>query len=202
MARKTIYIIRHAEGYHNLPPSVDVPIPVDLHDPSLTPLGESQCATLNSSLVSSSPLPVDLIVTSPIRRTLQTTLRVFDGHPTLKEKGALVFQDVQEAADLNCNIGTSLPKLKEEFAPSKIGDIQFDFSLLPSDDSWIPKTGFYAPTPEALTLRAAAVREWLSKREEEKIAIVSHGAILHFLIEDWSDHCLESGTGFKNCEFR
>lgn len=33
--------------------------------------------------------------------------------------------------------------------------------------------------------RAAALRCWLWKRPEENIALVTHGAFLHYLTEDW-----------------
>lgn len=45
-----------------------------LHDPLLTPLGETQCAELQQHLRANEPLAdqIELIVASPMRRTLQT----------------------------------------------------------------------------------------------------------------------------------
>ncbi|KAB8336730.1 hypothetical protein FH972_021039 [Carpinus fangiana] len=56
-------------------PCSHAPREYQLHDPVLTPFGETQCADLQAHLRAHEPLAeqIDLIVTSPMRRTLQTT---------------------------------------------------------------------------------------------------------------------------------
>ena len=82
--------------------------------------------------------------------------------------------------------------------------------------------GIYAPTLNAVRRRAAELRSWLWNRPEKHIALVSHGAFLHYLTEDWAtydrargmetttttimilnwDWFIIIGTGYQNCEYR
>lgn len=87
----------------------------------------------------------------------------------------------------------------------------------------LPQTGIYAPTLPAVRRRAAELRQWLWNRPEKHIALMTHGAFLHYLTEDWATYdkahgkwegCLDSrlfnltfyslftGTGWRNCEWR
>ena len=62
--------------------------------------------------------------------------------------------------------------------------------------------------------RAALLRSWLYQRPEKSIALVSHGAFLHYLMEDWTGFddkkgelilltlLTYAGTAFFNCEMR
>lgn len=52
---------------------------------------------------------------------------------------------------------------------------------------------------EAIEKRARAVRCWLSHRVEREIVVVTHGAFLHFLTEDWEDgYTLEGQSPTSN----
>jgi hypothetical protein len=88
----TLLLIRHAEAFHNLtnksPPFTSphllpllTPNPQnwDLPDPVLTPTGEEQCYKLYQHL-KKQPLArkIELVVCSPMRRTLQTMLLGLD----------------------------------------------------------------------------------------------------------------------------
>ncbi|KAM0746978.1 PGAM-domain-containing protein [Meredithblackwellia eburnea MCA 4105] len=70
-----LIFIRHGQAFHNVQPEDK-----SLLDPFLTPLGVSQARTLSTSyptlfsLLHSTPREKTLLVTSPFRRTLQTTL--------------------------------------------------------------------------------------------------------------------------------
>jgi len=48
------------------------------------------------------------------------------------------------------------------------------------------QAGEYEASLEAVQKRAAALRVWLWKRPEEHIVLVTHGAFLHYLTEDWT----------------
>ena len=49
--------------------------------------------------------------------------------------------------------------------------------------------------------RAAALRCWLWKRPEEHIALVTHGAFLHYLTEDWKGLVLPRGVYKRDQSF-
>ncbi|KAJ5273639.1 hypothetical protein N7478_008764 [Penicillium angulare] len=46
------------------------------------------------------------------------------------------------------------------------------------------------------------MRYWLKKRPEKNIVVVSHGAFLHFLTDDWEDACKHEATSWANTEHR
>jgi len=70
----TLILIRHGEAEHN------ATLNYDLLDPPLTELGERQCRDLEVQLRKNLPLAdeVEAIITSPLTRTVQTTLLGLD----------------------------------------------------------------------------------------------------------------------------
>lgn len=65
----TVLLIRHGQARHNCTEEYDIP------DPELTELGQQQCRALEQHLRQHLPLAdkVECIITSPMRRTLETT---------------------------------------------------------------------------------------------------------------------------------
>ncbi|KAK3677073.1 hypothetical protein LTR78_003278 [Recurvomyces mirabilis] len=158
-----IILTRHAQAEHNV--DLDYSIP----DAPLTPLGRKQAQSLAPQV---SPLQkeVELVVTSPLSRTLQTTLLGWG--PAAKRLGisnVICLPQAQEVNDLPCDTGVSREKLQAK--PEFKG---FDFSMLTPD--WISKEGFWSP--DAADERARWVREWLRARPEQTIVLVAHGDIL------------------------
>jgi broad specificity phosphatase PhoE len=47
------------------------------------------------------------------------------------------------------------------------------------------KEGTHEDSLQAVEARAVELRKWLWKRPESNIVLVSHGAFLHYLTEDW-----------------
>lgn len=68
---KTVYLIRHGEGFHNIGYDHNL-------DAHLTPRGWAQTAALQQHLQALQPqLGIELVVVSPLRRTLETAAGVF-----------------------------------------------------------------------------------------------------------------------------
>ena len=115
----------------------------------------------------------ELIVSSPLRRTLQTT--ALGWAPAVARLGGprrvVVLPQAQECSALPCDTGSSREQLEAdpEFAV-------FDLAGLPAD--WNSKEGFWAPTEEALDARAAWVRRYLRGRPEGDVVLVAHGDFL------------------------
>lgn len=190
-----------------------------LRDPYLTELGEQQCLTLPARFPAQPP--VGLLVTSPLKRTIQTTILGFPSQIAANVP-VLALPELQETSELPCDTGSDAsilavdPMLKTTSAGDKV---TVDLSRL--TDDWTSKEGKWAATPGPLKERANWVRKWIRGRSEEHVVCVLHGGFLHYLTEDWtgsngkhpfsaaripgiSDVCLLDlpGTGWTNTEFR
>jgi hypothetical protein len=115
---KTIHCVRHAQGLHNLT--------TDNHhliDPDLTALGEQQCLSLATTF--DRHHAVDLIIASPLRRTLRTALLAFSQPLQRLGRPVIALPHIQETTGLPCDTG------------SELGAISGDFDGLPIDWSQV-----------------------------------------------------------------
>ena len=148
-----------------------------MRDPSLTPFGEDQCRRLARSFPDHDK--VELLVASPLRRTIYTTLLGFE--PEIKRGIKIIAQpETQEIGDVPCDTGSDPDVLKEEMAGKPV-----DLSLV--HDGWNNKKGKWAANPRAIEARAKEARQWLKARPEKEIVLVTHGGFLHFFTEDWAE---------------
>ncbi|KAI4717132.1 phosphoglycerate mutase-like protein [Aureobasidium sp. EXF-10727] len=197
----TIYVVRHAQGHHN------VNNQHHLRDPNVTDLGRTQCTNLSNTFPKSS-LPTSFtIMASPLIRTIQTACLGFGD--VLKERPDVKFILVpfaQEIANQPCDIGYPQAELKQKIAAwldhenLGFGIERMDWSLV--EDGWNSKAGPYAATLEAVNARAAALRATLYAHPSEAVVLVTHGAFLHFFTADWASFDGSKGTAYENCEFR
>ena len=161
------------EGYHNLS--------IENHtmpDPSLTSFGEEQCRRLAQNFPYHKS--VELLVASPLRRTIFTTLLGFK--PEIDRGMAIIaLPEIQETADVPCDTGSDIEVLKDEMKDKPV-------DLTRVMEGWNSKTGRWAPTAGALEKRAKEARQWLKARPEKEIVVVTHGGLLHYLTEDWTDY--------------
>lgn len=181
-----IHLLRHAESVHNV--SKDF----SQLDPSLTSLGFEEAAKLNQSFPYAGR--VGVIITSPLRRAIQTALaafrsildkRYFDpssGYGV--ENGAVIVIDplLQERSALGCDTGSDRAVLETAFP-------RLDFEGL--GEAWPSKEGIFSADDEAVHERARRARrglvelsEQLSNREKRDVVIVTHGVFMKFLTEE------------------
>ncbi|EDN10066.1 phosphoglycerate mutase [Histoplasma capsulatum] len=185
-----IHCVRHAQGYHNLSHANHI-----LSDPLLTPHGESQCRALSAEFPHHSR--IDLVVASPLRRTLYTALLSFEDQIKSKGLKIVALPEIQETSDVPCDVGSDLAVLRKEVEEN---GMPVDLELVGED--WNSKKGKWAPSAEAIANRAREARRWLKARPEKEIVVVSHGGFLHYFTEDWQDSTLYQGTGWRNTEYR
>lgn len=126
----TIHLIRHAEGVHNL--NMDN---LWIRDPDLTDRGREQVRCLAARLaaleeVEPESLKMDLVLASPLRRTLFTALGAF-GPQLARGQPAKVraLPDLQEVSDLPCDSGSPLEEILMEFGAHAV-----DFDLV--EEGW------------------------------------------------------------------
>lgn len=180
--KKLVWFVRHGEAGHN------VTHDSTKRDPGLTAHGREQALAVAASGV----LRVDaqLLVTSPMRRTLETATFAVSGegvNPGLKR---IATPDLQEIGTSNADTGRPPDELREEFGKA------FDFSEV--EEMWYVK-----PKPwckqrripledgqRALVERQQRFIKWLANRPESRVIVVTHhGFICHLL-----------GVELANCE--
>ncbi|KAI1118505.1 phosphoglycerate mutase-like protein [Nemania sp. NC0429] len=178
----TLILVRHAQAEHNSTKNYL------LHDPSITELGREQCAELRTVLMED-PLvqQAELIITSPMRRTIQTALATVDW---LVDKGVKIQADAlwQENTAKPCDVGTAVSKVADEFP-------NIDYSTV--DPVWPDKTsqaaGAYHYTRAAIVARGQAALQQLYERPEKVIVVVSHSGFLRAGV---------TGCWFFNADYR
>ncbi|KAL5883708.1 hypothetical protein ACKVWL_002698 [Pyricularia oryzae] len=181
----TIYFVRHAQGYHNLPKVPGGPNPSLLADPDLTELGKEQCAELSKNFPFHDK--ITHLVASPLRRTLYTCLLSFG--PVLEQgrvQKVTALPELQEIAALPSDTGSDPAVLAKEFGGEKV-----DLGLV--KDDWTDKGpgSPFAPELEKLDARARAARIWL-----RKLASEVEGDEAHIVVNtEWRSYEFSDSSG-------
>ncbi|XP_024040383.1 phosphoglycerate mutase-like protein 1 isoform X2 [Citrus clementina] len=208
---KILHMVRHGQGVHNVEAekNIDALLSPELFDSPISALGWQQVADLRKYVHATGLLKrIDLVVTSPLLRTMQTAVGVFGS----------------EGADAGFNSNCP-PIVAHELCRDRLGlrpcdqrrsvsecrslfpEIDFSLASMESeeDDMWYPE----AREPyEDIEARGIEFLKWLWTRPEKEIAIVSHGVVLqHFLYvleNDSADPSVKTGLcrRFNNCELR
>lgn len=143
-----------------------------------------------------------------MKRTIYTALLSF---PSKSDYTLIALPELQETSDLPCDTGSEKAELAKEFEGKKV-----DLDLVV--EGWNSKKGKWAASGQAIEERSQVARQWLKARKEKDIVVVTHGAMLHYLTEDWAGsekfsgllptltaiwHSLiRPGTGWANTEYR
>lgn len=117
----TVITVRHAQGHHNVNVSIYCSLSPRskaehaqnqwrIYDATLTDLGHQECATLAKNFPHHKK--VDLLVASPLRRTIQTAVLSFGPVLARPEVPFLLHPKAQEVSERNCNIGFERDELK------------------------------------------------------------------------------------------
>lgn len=160
MAPKLLTLVRHGEAEHNIDRRHHLP------DTHLTTRGESQCQTLCQRFPTSPA--IDLLVSSPLRRTLETTLIGFA--PQAAALGIEVVPELQECSAMPCDTGSAVEVLQ---ADERFRGIDFSRCV----DGWNSNQGIWGADSAALKERARLARNWLKGRDEPHVVAVLHGAV-------------------------
>ncbi|KAK6334671.1 hypothetical protein TWF718_010120 [Orbilia javanica] len=185
-----VILIRHGQATHNLEDDFEQP------DPRLTDLGKEQCVKGLRDAFAAGEWEdfqnLDLVVVSPLFRTLETAFLTFGKEFRDGKVPFAVLPEFQETSPNPCDTGSSVESLKTAF-PS------LDFSYCERHD-WLTKShGFY--TRNNLGFRATCARKWLFERPEKVIAVVTHSGFLRWLTpQDFP--FVENRDKYRNCEYR
>lgn len=190
---KVVHFQRHGQGFHNLICDIwrekGLPIDFDSQDPGLNPVirpefldppltdtGRQQCKDRRTQCASLSP---DLVIVSPLLRCIQTAQLSFWHHcrpyrniPWVSHEGCR-----EELGLLVGNKRKTRSEIMQDYP-------DIDFSHLEHDEDVLWDT--YGDRRETLLEKSDRIYEFLTefvmKRPEKEIAIVSHSAYLFTLL--------------------
>jgi broad specificity phosphatase PhoE len=176
----TVFLIRHGQSTFNAHHAATGQDPGHI-DARLTDLGHQQVAAARAQAAGLGPL--DLVISSPLTRALQTTLGLFGDAGTPVE----VTCRHRERLEAFCDLGRPPADLAADFPA-----LRFDHL----DDRWWHDG---PPGPDGLpiepldlfTARVAGFAEWLAAHPAARVAVVGHGAFFRHLT---------GGHSFANCE--
>eukprot|EP00775_Hariotina_reticulata_P007788 gene7788-7986_t len=208
-SRKTIYLIRHGEGWHNVGYANNL-------DPHLTPRGWAQTAALQQHLSSlQDKLDIELVVVSPLRRTLETSAGANMRYlPLARAVGSAGCRPLQLLAHEGCRERMG-PNVCDKFRDMDLQVVDFpgvDFSMIEHqhDVEWdrvsqaTCKNGCYfvGEQESAAEARALVFYRWLMSRPEQTIAIVSHCGFLVHSMRALGEVVGRMSLDWENCEMR
>lgn len=170
---KSIYFIRHGEGYHNLDN-------YSLLYPRLTEKGLLQCTELKTKL---QDIKFDKIFVSPLIRTIETALNSFD-----KKNKFISVDYIREVIKNNCDYCGSIQEKKNNFT-------NIDFC--------VDEINNKLESDEDVEIRLDKLFNLINQEIYENIAIVSHGEFIFRFINKYGDLLnIVNKEFFNNCEFR
>ena len=199
---KTVHFLRHAQGWHNvagLEDPVNGYLRDDLVDAELSTLGIEQCASFATSKVITD---VELVVVSPMRRTLQTASQCF---PHCIDSIPFVAHEcIRETTGLHpCDL-----RLPIDVHKGTHKHVSFDH-INDNEDPYYYKYTKCREPKEHVSSRAKEFFKWLHCRPEQEIAVVTHSAFLrevfHSVLQYHSEEeeQLKRDHGhFANCEVK
>ncbi|KAL9305612.1 putative phosphoglycerate/bisphosphoglycerate mutase, active, histidine phosphatase superfamily [Arabidopsis thaliana] len=188
---KIIHLLRHGQALHNVEAEKDrnALLSPHLFDAPLTDHGHQQVENLRERVVSSGLLKrVELVVTSPLFRTMQTAVGVFGNE--YKQS----------------SMTSSPPILALEVARDRNVCLIYIRRNIESeeDNLWRPDV---RESEEEILARGLEFMKWLWKRPEKEVAVVSHGIVLQHMLYVFANDCDQSirhelCKRFANCEIR
>lgn len=224
---KIIHLVRHAQGYHNVAGEKDYAayMSYDYVDASVTPLGWKQVGELRKHLEGIDLTSrVELVVTSPLMRTMLTAVGAFggpehgdgdpspllmvangggSGHAAISSSGCPPIMAVELCRE---HVGVHPCDKRQSISTYRTIFPGIDFTEVDGDEdiSWKPDV---RESDDALIARGKLFLEWLSKRKEREIAVVSHSGFLIHLLSVFGQDCSspiqkELRKGLDNCEMR
>ena len=181
MTSKSILCIRHGESTFNAAHAAAGVDPLHFDAP-LSAIGHEQ---VRQARVRLHDLPVELVITSPLTRALQTATALFCDHPAAPS--ILVADLPRERVENSCDIGRSPTQLAADFPSVDLAHL----SQVWWHAEGVPDArGICIEPVETVKARVAQFRAFLSSRPERFIAVVGHGTFFYHL----------TGSTLANCE--
>lgn len=166
------------------------------YDTELTELGKTQARELHESFCESRYPPVDILISSPLRRALHTSEIVFSGHVSITQR--IVTPLAAERLFLSSDVGSPVDELIEMFDSRwNIRETLQDswwYHGDPGAPEWRPPGAYLVPgEPQAAfdqrMRRLIEFLQGIGPKRGGVVALVCHAEVIHAL----------TGMAVKNC---
>ena len=162
---RKVFLIRHGEALHNIKLfGKDTYFDKKNLDSPLTAVGISQAKTLGNTWLYKNN--IDLILVSPLTRTLQTATNIFPENNI----PMIALDSIKEYPQ-----GKHTPNIRKTKKELKSLWKNIDFDLIEKNDSFIGKK----ETEEQLNNRVQDVKNYIIAINKKNIAIVSHSSFIN-----------------------
>ncbi|XP_026659205.1 phosphoglycerate mutase-like protein 1 isoform X2 [Phoenix dactylifera] len=206
---KTLHLVRHAQGIHNVEGEKDYKayLSTELFDAHLTPLGWDQVDNLRKHVHACGlARKIDLVITSPLLRTMQTAAGVFGGESYADGVSAppLMVANAGNSrrpaiSSLNCPPLMAVEYCREHLGVHpcdkrrSISEYRhlfpaIDFSLIENNEDILWKADIREANEE-VAARGMKFINWLWTRKEKEIAIVTHSGFLFHTLNMFGNDC-------------
>ncbi|KFK43293.1 hypothetical protein AALP_AA1G105100 [Arabis alpina] len=209
---KILYLVRHAQGIHNveLEENGESPLSPKLFDAQLSPKGLQQVSQRRKKIIEDGLLnTIELVVTSPLRRTMQTSTGIFRGQEDLNQSE--VFPIANNSPPIVAleicreRMGLYPCDRRESINTHRSCFSEIDFTMIESDEDALWQAD-ERENMEDVAARGLHFIKWLWERPEKEIAVVSHGIFLQQTLRALHENGKPLKdthlTRFANCELR
>ena len=179
--KKLLYLIRHGEALHNINyKQIGDTAYKTLRDTKLTELGEKQAIKINNNLNTtySELKNVDVVLTSPLLRTLQTTELIFKN--VNKPIFALDCLKEYPQSDHICNKRKDVETLKKLYP-------NINFNLMNKDIDWNNNARNEKTEKLLLKRRIEVLKNFIKSSHYKNFAIVGHCSYFNMLLEQFEN---------------
>ncbi|XP_021284679.1 phosphoglycerate mutase-like protein 1 [Herrania umbratica] len=208
---KIIHLVRHGQAMHNVEGDInrEALLSPHLFDAELSPLGLQQVDRLRKEVHARGLLKrVELVVTSPLYRTMQTAFGVFgsESHGEGAAISAVNCPEIMAVELCRDKMGVRPCDMRRRVSECQALFPSLDFSMMDGEEDSLWNPDVREPDEE-VSARMAQFMKWLWTRPEQDIVIVSHGIILQhilYVLGNDSHPTVRSALckRFSNCELR
>ncbi|KAG8491908.1 hypothetical protein CXB51_015250 [Gossypium anomalum] len=226
---KIVHLARHGQAMHNVEGDInrEALLSPHLFDAQLSPLGLHQVGKLRKDVHATGLLKrIELVITSPLYRTMQTAFGVFGSTESNEDAGVNCPQIMAVELCRDRMLVTYMAKISharpsfictnhgwssiiytDAFSISIQGVRPCDMRRRmdgEEDSMWNPD---FRESEEEMAARMGLLMNWLWTRPEQEIVIVSHGIMLQHILYRLGNDCHPSVRTalckrFDNCELR
>lgn len=185
---KRIYWIRHGESFSNTSE-----LNHNIIDPCLTTNGINQCNDLKKKIkFDGLDNKIDLIVISPLTRSIETCINVFDDF--IYKVKFICLEEIREHIDKPCHKRKKKNELIDKYK-------YIDFSHLKYNNDYLYEQ-YNGNEPDIQVIkRCEKFISWLKSRNETNIVVITHGNFLFPLFNNILNN-IPNKSFFSNCELR